>query len=139
MVVLLPIMFYSRPLHVFDEEGFEGAVDVGDEVDGVEEDGAEADGGLQAELFAFDHFDGDEHEDEVDEGEGRESGEEGEAGFAVGAKLDEAAEEHDDDADEHQNDGFYANDFATETAEVVGRGKGWRGLSRAGGCGSIAS
>ena len=115
-------MFYSCPLYILDEEGFEGAVDVGDEIDGVEENGAEADGGLQAELFAFDHFDGDEHEDEVNEGEGRESGEESEAGFTVGAELDEAAEEHDDDADEHQNDRLHTDDFATEAAEVVGWG-----------------
>lgn len=49
------------PLDVFDEEGFEGAVNVGDEVDGVEEDSAEADGWFEAEFFALDHFDGDEH------------------------------------------------------------------------------
>ena len=132
-------MLYPRPLYIFDKEGFEGAVDVGDEVDGVEEDGAEADGGLEAEFFALDHFDGNEHEYEVDEGEGRESGEEGKAGFAVGAEFDEAAEEHDNNADEHQDNGLHANDFATEAAEVAGWGKGGRGLSRAGGCGSVAS
>ena len=117
---LLYVVFDPRPLYIFNEEGLEGAVDVGDEVNWVEEDGAEADGRLEVEFFALDHFDGDEHEDEIDESEGCESGEEGKAGLAIGAKFDEATEEHDDDADEHQDDGFHANDFVAEVAEVAG-------------------
>ncbi len=59
-------MLNSCPFDVFDKEGFEGAVDVGNEVEWVEENCAEAEGGVEAEVFAFDEFDGDEHEDEVD-------------------------------------------------------------------------
>lgn len=117
-------MLDSGPLDVFDEEGFEGAVNIGDEVDGVEEDGGAADFGGEFEFFALDHFDSDEHEHEIDESEDCESGEKGEAGFAAGAEFDEAAEEHDDDADEHHDDWFHADDFAAEATEVVGLGRG---------------
>ncbi len=74
-------------------------------------------------MFAFDEFDGDEHEDEVDQCEGGESGEEGDAGLAAGAEFDETAEEHNDDADENHDDGFDADGFAAEAAGVgrVGR------------------
>lgn len=117
-------MVDSRPFDVADEEGFEGAVDVGDEVDGVEEGGGAAGFGGEFEFFALDHFDSDEHEHEIDESEDCEGGEKGEAGFAAGAEFDEAAEEHDDDADEHHDDWLHADDFAAEAAEVIGLGRG---------------
>lgn len=107
-------MVDAGPFDVFDEESFEGAVDIGDKVDGVEEDGGAADFRGEFEFFALDHLDGDEHEDEIDEGEDCEGGEKGEADFAAGAELDETAEEHDDDADEHHDDWLHANDFAAE-------------------------
>lgn len=116
-------MLDSGPLDVFDEEGFESAVDVGDEVDGVKEGGGAADFGGEFEFFAFDHFDSDEHKDEVDEGESRDGGEKGEASFVAGAEFDQAAEEHDDDADEHHDDWFHTDDLAAETAEVIGLGR----------------
>lgn len=65
-MLLTLTMFNPRPLDILDKEGFEGAVDVGDEVEGVEENCAEAEGGVEAEVFTFDELDGDEHEDEVD-------------------------------------------------------------------------
>lgn len=120
-------MFNLCPLNVFDKEGFEGAVDVGDEVEGVEENCAEVEGGVEAEVFAFDEFDGDEHEDEVDQCERGEGGEEGDAGLAAGAEFDETAEEHDDDANENHDDGFDADGFAPEAAGVGGVGRDARG------------
>lgn len=123
---LFPVL-NSGPLDILDEEGFQGAVDVGDEVEGVEENRAEAEGGVEAEVFAFDEFDGDEHEDEVDQCEGGESGEESDAGLAAGAEFDETAEEHNDDADENHDDGFDADGLAAEAAGVGGVGRDARG------------
>ena len=55
----------AGPLDVFDEESFEGAVDISDEVDWVEKDGSAADLRGELELFALNHFDGDKHENEI--------------------------------------------------------------------------
>lgn len=46
--------------------------------------------------------------------------------MAAGAEFDEAAEEHNDDADENHDDGFDADGFAAEAAGVGGVGRGAR-------------